>query len=639
VTIDAVVVGCTTGGMPESEALLRSGDTNPERYRWHGTGTVARFLASSLGCTGPAITVSTACSSGAVALKAALELIRRGLATTVLAGGADAICRLTYHGFGMLQLVDPAGTRPLDRARNGMTLGEGAAFLLLEGAQAAPEGAVAELAGAGLSCDAHHPSAPHPEGVGAAAAMRAALEDAGIAPFDVDYVNLHGTGTKDNDLVEARAIRAVFGPAPPPVSSVKGALGHSLAAAGAVEAAVCVLAIEHGIIPANTGFEEPDPAIDLVPEATVRPATLSAVLSNSFGFGGNNAAVVLARPGRIRDARCASSVPPLSVLAAACVTGAGDTAQTLQRLRDGLPAAGRLPEEKLAPALPPRVLRRLRRLPRMVLGLAEDACKTAGWRDVSGIFLGTGWGPLSETHEFLDRLFASGEEFSSPTEFVGSVHNALAAQAAIWLKAPGANITATAGDSSFEQAALLAAMLADGGKGSLLLGADEAHLRLTAVFDRSAPAAPPADGGAALAIVPGLVPERRASLRVLSLGETAGPREDAARLAQALGRIEGACAGFGLVLAGIPAAEEGLARAQLAAFLDGAGFRGPVVDYRAWTGQFSTAGAVAAAVAVGWLKDGLVPGAVLAGEDLRLCGRSVLLLSLGSGPAALLVGT
>ncbi len=291
---DAIVLGGTTGGMPHTETLLRERDSKREHFGFHGTGSVADCLAGELGCTGPVFTVSTACSSGTVALKVALELIRSGKAGHVLVGGADALCRLTYYGFDLLQLVDPNGARPLDEARVGMTVGEGAAMLLLVSGMTPPENAVVELLGGGLTCDAYHPSAPHPGGEGALEAMKSCLSDAGVSPYEIDYINLHGTGTPANDTSEARAILALFLDNVPPVSSTKGMFGHSLAASGAMEAVVAALCIQHGLIPANTGCSKPDPALKLTPVAEPENADVNMVLSNSFGFGGQNACVAIA---------------------------------------------------------------------------------------------------------------------------------------------------------------------------------------------------------------------------------------------------------------------------------------------------------------------------------------------------------
>lgn len=646
---DAVVIGGTTGGMALTEELLSGGIAEPGRYRLHGTGTVAEYVAERIGCRGPALTVSTACSSGAVALKLALELIRSGRARRVLAGGADCLCRLTYYGFSMLQLIDPEGTRPLDRNRNGMSVAEGAGMLLLEGGPVEP--ALAELLGAGLSCDAYHASAPHPEGAGALAAMQRALADAGLVPGAVDYVNLHGTGTRDNDAAEARALVALFGragggdaaataaegdgPQPgagpmvphvtrvaelPPASSTKGCVGHSLAAAGAVEAVISILALRHGFLPPNVGLGESDPAFGIEPVRSVRPATIRTVLSNSFGFGGNNAAVAFGacETGACRMVSSGCGAAPLRVLTTACVTGAGHTAETLEVLRTGQSVAGILAEEIVTRDLPPRALRRMKRLPRITLALA-DAVVKKGNRPVDGVYLGTGWGPLSETWDFLEKLFGSNLEFSSPTDFVGSVHNAVAGQVAIWHKATGPNITTTCGDVSFEQALLAAQLtMSAGGSASCLIGADEDHSKLSPLFDSSVDAAGPrSDGGAALLVSrEGEGPV--VGLKVLARAREAG--QDAALLVEAAGGAESIRSRFGAVFAGMPRGTRERSNAVLHAFLAGSGFAGAVIDYRQRTGEFASASAVACAWAVAEVAD---PMSRLA------CGKGILLLGLG----------
>ena len=244
----------------------------------------------------------------------------------ILAGGVDSLSRLTYFGFHSLQLVDRKGCRPLDVSRQGTTVAEGAAMLLLTAAR--PKNPLAVLLGAGLSCDAYHPAAPHPEGKGAFKAMQTALADAGMQPSAIEYINLHGTGTHDNDLSEAKAIHALF-PAPPPLSSIKGATGHSLGAAGAIEAVVSSLSVSRGFIPGNTGCRHPDPALELTPQATPIDRPVRAVLSNSFGFGGNNGALVIGRTDTpsIAPSFASSRRPkePLAIHGSACLTGSGLT--------------------------------------------------------------------------------------------------------------------------------------------------------------------------------------------------------------------------------------------------------------------------------------------------------------------------
>jgi 3-oxoacyl-[acyl-carrier-protein] synthase II len=265
--------------------------------------TVGAAVAQRLGVLGPRVTVSTACSSGALAIAAAAGVVARGEAPVAIALGVDSLCRLTYAGFDALQALDPSPCRPFDAERRGLSLGEGAGAIVLERVDhARARGATirALLLGTGVSADAHHVTAPHPEGAGAFAALRSALEAANVEPDAVDYVNAHGSGTKHNDEAEVAALRATFGArvARLPISSSKSQLGHCLAAAGALEAVVTVTALAEGILPATVTLQKPDPAwgeLDLVPSAG-RRARLGIAVSSSYGFGGHNVTLVLARP-------------------------------------------------------------------------------------------------------------------------------------------------------------------------------------------------------------------------------------------------------------------------------------------------------------------------------------------------------
>jgi len=226
-------------------------------------------------------------------------MIRSGRADAVLCGGTDALCRMTFSGFNALQALDKVPCRPFDRRRAGLTLGEGAAmFVLEEEAAAHDRGApiLAEFLGYGVSADAHHITQPRPDAAGALLAMQRALGASGVSPEEIDYVNAHGTGTPMNDVLETRALKTLFGPCAYriPVSSTKSMVGHCLGAAGAIEALACVVALRGDFLPPTVTLEEPDPECDLdyVPR-TSRPARVRTVLSNSYGFGGNNTAIVL----------------------------------------------------------------------------------------------------------------------------------------------------------------------------------------------------------------------------------------------------------------------------------------------------------------------------------------------------------
>ncbi|MGB3222330.1 MAG: beta-ketoacyl-[acyl-carrier-protein] synthase family protein, partial [Desulforhopalus sp.] len=470
---DAVILGTTTGGILTTEELLKSNEQNKNLYRHHGLNTVADVIAEELNCSGPALVISTACSSSSVAIAMALKMLRNGQAKTILAGAVDSLSRLTYFGFNSLQLVDPTGCKPLDQNRQGMAVAEGAAMLLLTTEK--PENPGAELLGAGLSCDAYHAAAPHPEGQGAFTAMQKALADAGLGPDDISYINLHGTGTPDNDLAESKALRRLF-PALPPLSSIKGASGHSLAAAGAIEAVVSTFALASGLMPANTGLQNVDPVLGLMPLVDPLEHPVKAVLSNSFGFGGNNGSLVFGQSDIFPKPVFHQRSPGLAIHGYSCMTGAGDLVSTISQIITGSSVAKKAELETISKSLPPRLIRRLKRLPRMTLSLATEAFQSSsfGDRKPGAVFMGTGWGALSETHDFLTRLTESKEQFPSPTDFVGSVHNGPASQVAILYGATGPNITTSGGDYSFEQALFAAELMLDDSAGpALILGADE----------------------------------------------------------------------------------------------------------------------------------------------------------------------
>jgi 3-oxoacyl-[acyl-carrier-protein] synthase II len=257
-------------------------------------------LANSLGLQSEVITISNACASGANAIGHAWEMVREGRAQRVLAGGYDALCHLTFAGFDTLQVLSQTPCRPFDAARDGLTLGEGAAVLALESLSSAQQrGAeiLGEIVGYGSSTDTHHLTQPQPEGNAALAAMRAACASAGLTPEGIDYVNAHGTATLQNDASEAAAIQAWAGAraATLPVSSTKAGVGHLLGAAGAVEAVVSLMALRGQWLPPETSLNSPDPVCRFPIVRQPLDSKITTALSNSFGFGGANATLIFRR--------------------------------------------------------------------------------------------------------------------------------------------------------------------------------------------------------------------------------------------------------------------------------------------------------------------------------------------------------
>lgn len=294
-----VLIGTTTSGILETEMAYRQRDpsdgTLPRTFCYRYTQnlfSVSDVVRRYLGLTGPAASISTACSSSAKVFASASRWIEAGLCDAVVAGGVDSLCCMTLYGFASLGLLSDSPCRPCDTNRNGLSIGEAAGFVLLEQRRHGAEDLL--LLGYGESSDAYHMSTPHPEGKGAATAMEQALDRAGLKSTDIDYVNLHGTGTQANDRAEDQAIRRTFGENTP-CSSTKGGTGHTLGAAGITEAIITALCLRHGFMPGILHTQQLDPHFQsrILLKSEVRP--LRCAMSNSFGFGGNNCSLVFGK--------------------------------------------------------------------------------------------------------------------------------------------------------------------------------------------------------------------------------------------------------------------------------------------------------------------------------------------------------
>jgi 3-oxoacyl-[acyl-carrier-protein] synthase-1 len=291
-----VFIGTSTSGILHTELAYRLRDPAsgalPEGFIYrttHNTYSAADFTRRHFGLGGPAVAVSSACSSSAKVFSSARRMMEAGLIDAAIVGGVDTLCLTTLYGFNSLGLLSEQACRPYDARRNGLSIGEAAAFLLLERGPA-PCNAVM-LLGIGESSDAYHMSSPHPEGLGAKIAMQGALDAAGLQPADIDYINLHGTATLSNDAAEGMAVGALFASATP-CSSTKGATGHTLGAAGGIEAVICSLALQSDLLPAGINTHEPDPAIGIDYLLENRTKKIRHTLSNSFGFGGTNCSLI-----------------------------------------------------------------------------------------------------------------------------------------------------------------------------------------------------------------------------------------------------------------------------------------------------------------------------------------------------------
>lgn len=292
----------TTGGEIQilekiNQKRFAGRETDFGEFLPHPCQNISANVAREFGLHGPNVMIPTACAAGNYAIGYACDLIRSGRADVMLAGGADPFSKVAFTGFARLGAIAPEKCQPFDKHRKGMIVGEGAGVIVLETLKSARMRGVrpyAEVLGYGLSCDGYHMTTPHPQGLGAIAAMEKALHAAGIKPEEVDYINAHGTGTPANDRSEAIAIKTVFKKRKIPVSSIKSMIGHTMGAASAIETVACALALKTGIVPATINFETPDPECDLdcVPN-TPRKTPIRIALNNAYAFGGNNSSLVL----------------------------------------------------------------------------------------------------------------------------------------------------------------------------------------------------------------------------------------------------------------------------------------------------------------------------------------------------------
>ncbi len=296
----ALISGTTVGGMDVTERHYLQ-DDDQSLFRLHDCGSCTDEIADFFGGFGLVTTISTACSSAANSIMLGADLIRSGRCDVVVAGGSECLTKYHLNGFNSLKILDSEPCRPFDATRNGLNLGEGAGFVVLESEEhALARGAepLGVLSGYGNACDAFHQTASSDDGEGAFLAMSKALDMSGLSPEDIDYINAHGTATPNNDASESRAMIRLFGDKVPPVSSTKAFTGHTTSAAGSIEAVICLLAIGHGFIPANLNWKEPFDG-GIVPETEGRESvTLNHVLCNSFGFGGNDSSLLISRYGK-----------------------------------------------------------------------------------------------------------------------------------------------------------------------------------------------------------------------------------------------------------------------------------------------------------------------------------------------------
>jgi 3-oxoacyl-[acyl-carrier-protein] synthase II len=512
-----LVVAGTTGGMLETEELLARFYADPgsrevlARMLSHPLTATGDRLELELGAFVRARTLSSACSGGANALVVGATWIQTGLCDVVLAGASDALCRLTFSGFNALAALDTEPCRPFDARRKGLSLGEGAGFVVLERedrARARGAKAIAELAGWAIGSEAHHITNPEASGATPARLITAALARAGIGPSDVGYVNAHGTGTPLNDPMETRALRAALGEgaARVPVSSSKGQIGHTLGAAGAIEAIVTALALARQTVPPTGGLETPDPECSLAHVIGAgRRHEFRAAVTSSFGFGGMDAVLVLTEPGFAPAPR---SRKPRAVVVTGC---AAATPRGLATSDD----AARLLETPVA-APGPRItadpqahldLARARRLDRPARLGTVVASRALGpdAPGAAGLILGSAFGSVDGSSAYMHRLFQKGPRFASPADFPNLVPSSPVGHASIYLGLRGPVLAvadlAASGEAAIVQAhELVLAGEADRiAAGAVEEASDIVERVLSALFG-SAGGATRSEGAAAIAL-------------------------------------------------------------------------------------------------------------------------------------------
>ena len=455
-----LVSGTTVGGMDKSEQYYLDYLSNDDRnayIRTHDCGATTELMAQRFSLFTMATSISTACSSAANAIILGANLIRSGRAEIVVVGGAECITKFHLNGFNSLMILDHEQCRPFDATRAGLNLGEGAAYLVLETAASARRRGVqpmAALSGYGNACDAFHQTASSDDGEGAYLAMQKALRLAGLQPEDIDYVNAHGTGTPNNDVSESQALFRLFADKLPPVSSTKGMTGHTTSASGSVEAVICLLALQHGFIPANYGWKEPMEN-GVVPVAQVQKGVaLRHVMCNSFGFGGNDSSLILSavssptghqqQPTPIIYIKAATQISAQQPLSEDWMTEPILHSEPYVRSTD--------PDFKAW--LSPLESRRMGKIMRRALVTAMKVMQDTGITQPDAIVTGTGLGCIENTELFLDQLCREGEEMLKPTYFMQSTHNTISSLIAIKGGCHGYNTTYSHKGISFDSALL-----------------------------------------------------------------------------------------------------------------------------------------------------------------------------------------
>lgn len=460
-TRTAFLSGNTVGGMDVSENFYHdflTNDRHTEFIRLHDCGACTDMIANEF--TGPLqfmTTISTACSSAANAIIFGANLIKKGEIDVAVVGGTECLSKFHLNGFNSLMILDQEACKPFDAQRNGLNLGEGAAYLVLETEEHARQRgipAICELSGYGNSCDAFHQTATSPNGEGPYLAMSKALKDSGLTPQDIDYINAHGTGTHNNDECEGIAMERIFGDQMPPVSSTKSYTGHTTSASGSVESVISILALTNHFIPANLRYSQAIENHHFRPIAKViENVDLQHVLTNSFGFGGNDSSCIFSL---VENDKQIQKTPVIHEQAIYI--------QAISQISIQQPLSESWFDNPLVPTQPymesieadysrffaPMAARRMGKLFKRAIATAVDVLQKSQHRQSDAVIVGTGLGCIENTEKFLNDMLNNDEECLSPTAFMQSTHNTIASQIALHLQCHGYNSTYSHRGTSFD---------------------------------------------------------------------------------------------------------------------------------------------------------------------------------------------
>ena len=459
------ISGTTVGGMDMSEQYYLDyihSEAHKEYISAHDCGSCTEMTANHFGKFAFVTTLSTACSSAANAIILGANMIRCGEADIVVVGGSECITKFHLNGFNSLMILDTKPCRPFDATRNGLNLGEGAAYLVLETEESAQRRGVkaqALLSGYGNACDAFHQTASSPEGEGAYRAMKEALELAGIQSSEIDYINAHGTGTPNNDASESQAMKRLFGDQVPPVSSTKPFTGHTTSASGSIEAVFCVLALQNGFLPVNLNWSQ---AMEdgIVPVSQPTKKELKHILCNAFGFGGNDSSLLLSSVKVPELVEGPTLNDGASTGSATCYILSAKQISIQQPLSEEWMQAPihydvpftRSIDPSYKDYVSPIEARRMGKILKRAVATSKEALSSSGLAAVDAIITGTGYGCIENTEFFLDALSNEGEQLLKPTYFMQSTHNTISSLVAIQTKNHGYNVTYAHKSISFDSA-------------------------------------------------------------------------------------------------------------------------------------------------------------------------------------------